>query len=120
MPLKIYRFRGGRAEKSELFTGFDRELTVNTTDKRVVLHDGIRQGGYQVAKQSEIPTDTAQLNNDIYHTKTSLTKLSQLNNDANYWKKSELTKVSQLENDKGYLTGHCSYCTYCTYCTNCS
>lgn len=120
MSIKVIQFRGGTASEHEIFTGYDREVTVDTTDKRLRVHDGVTAGGHKIAKESEIPTKTSELENDVYHTKTSLTKLSQLTADVEYWKKAELTKVSQLANDSGYLTAHCTYCTYCTYCTNCT
>lgn len=120
MPLKVIQFRGGTAQEHEVFTGYDREITVDTTDNRLRVHDGVKVGGYKIAKESEIPTDTSQLENDVYRSGANLTKLSQLAADVVYWKKSELTKVSQLQNDSGYVAGHCSHCTYCGYCTNCS
>lgn len=120
MPLKVIQFRGGTASEHEVFTGYDREVTVDTTEHRLRVHDGITVGGHKVAKESEIPTKTSDLENDVYYTQTNLTKLSQLTADVEYWKKAELTKVSQLTNDAGYVAEHCSYCTYCSYCTNCS
>lgn len=120
MPIKVIQFRGGTASEHEVFTGYDREITVDTTNHRLRVHDGETVGGHPLAKASEIPTKTSDIENDVYHTTGSLSKLSQLTEDVAYWKTSELTKVSQLTNDSGYLTGHCSYCTYCTYCTNCS
>jgi len=120
MPLRVIQFRGGTASEHEVFTGHDREVTVDTTEHRLRVHDGVTPGGHKIAKESEIPTKTSQLTNDVYHTKTGLTKLSQLTADVEYWKKAELTKVSQLTNDKGYVAGHCTYCTHCTHCTHCS
>jgi hypothetical protein len=114
------QLKGGTAEEHSSFIGKDREITVDTTDNRLRVHDGVTAGGHPLAKESEIKTKTSEYQNDVYHTKTSLTKLSQLTADIAYWKKSELTKISQLTNDSGYVAGHCTYCTYCSYCTNCS
>ena len=120
MPLKIIQFRGGTSAEHTSFTGHDREVTVDTTEKRVRVHDGSTAGGHGIAKESEIPTATNQLTNDVYRSSSNLTKLSQLTADVAYWKKSELVNVSQLTNDKKYIAGHCSHCTYCAYCTHCS
>lgn len=119
MP-KAILFRGGTSAEHGTFTGHDREVTVDTTDNRLRVHDGTTPGGHKVAKESEIPTNTNELENDIYRSKSNLTKLSQLNENVEYWKKADLTKVSQLNNDAGYVSTHCSHCTYCSYCTNCA
>lgn len=120
MTVRVLLFRGGTQEEHQIFTGAEREITINTTENRLHVHDGVTAGGFPVAKESEVPTKTSDLENDVFHTKSRLTKLSQLTADVEYWKKSELTKVSQLTNDVGYKAGHCSYCTHCTYCTHCS
>jgi hypothetical protein len=120
MKSKYLQLRGGTKAKNDAFTGKNRELTVDTDEKRLRVHDGTTVGGHPVAKASEIPTKTSELENDAYETKTSLSKLSQLTDDVGYWTKTGLTKLSQLTNDSGYQTGHCTYCTYCTFCSNCT
>lgn len=96
MPLKVIQFRGGTVVEHELFVG------------------------HELAKELDVPTNTNQLENDIYRSSGNLTKLSQLTPDVQYLKQAELTKLSQLQNDKGYIAGHCTYCTHCGHCTHCS
>jgi len=120
MKSSYLQIRGGTTSKNDAFTGKDRELTVDTDEKRLRVHDGSTAGGHSVAKASEIPAKTSDLENDIYETQTGLSKLSQLTDDVGYWKRSDLTKTSQLANDSGFQTGHCTHCTYCSYCTNCT
>lgn len=120
MALKIIQFRGGTVVEHELFVGHDREITVNTTNNRIRVHDGATPGGHELAKESDVPTNTNQLENDVYRSSGNLTKLSQLTPDVQYLKQAELTKLSQLQNDKGYIAGHCTYCTHCGHCTHCS
>lgn len=117
MTIRNIYLRGGTTAEHSAFTGADREITVDTTKKTLVVHDGTTAGGFPAAtsnptKLSEL-TDGAQL-----WKKSELTKVSQLTNDAGYW--SGLSNVSQLTNDKGYKTSHCSYCSHCTYCSQCS
>ncbi|MEX1084179.1 MAG: hypothetical protein WEC82_07655, partial [Xanthobacteraceae bacterium] len=52
MAKAIQRRRGTSAEHSS-FTGLAGELTIDTTNKRVVLHDGATAGGIPAAKLSE-------------------------------------------------------------------
>ena len=111
MPLRVIQFRGGTVVEHELFVGHDREITVNTTNNRIRVHDGTTPGGHELANQLE---------NDVYRSSGNLTKLSQLTPDVQYLKQAELTKLSQLQNDKGYIAGHCTYCTHCGHCTHCS
>ena len=120
MPLKVIQFRGGTVVEHELFVGHDREITVNTTNNRIRVHDGTTPGGHELAKELDVPTNTNQLENDIYRSSGNLTKLSQLTPDVQYLKQAELTKLCQLQIDKGYIAGHCTYCTHCGHCTHCS
>lgn len=49
MPTSIQR-RGGTASAHNTFTGAERELTVNTTNNSVHVHDGSTVGGTELAK----------------------------------------------------------------------
>lgn len=48
------KFRGGTTVEHSVFTGSDREITVDTTKKTLVLHDGVLAGGYEMARQSNV------------------------------------------------------------------
>lgn len=48
------KFRGGTTAEHLTFTGSDREITVDTTKKTIVLHDGVVAGGYEIARQSNV------------------------------------------------------------------
>lgn len=119
MAIKNIYLRGGTTAEHASFTGYAREVTVDTDKKTLVAHDGATSGGFPMALASDVPTILSQLTEDAgLWQKTELTKVSQLTNDAGYW--TGLTKVSQLTNDSGYKTAHCTYCSYCTYCSLCS
>ncbi len=49
------RFRRGTAVQHETFTGAQGEITVDTTNKTLRVHDGLTLGGTILAKRSEIP-----------------------------------------------------------------
>lgn len=115
--VKTILLRGGTTAEHEDFTGYAREITVDTTKKTLVVHDGAQ--GHPIARKSTVPTKLSQLTeNSGLWKKTALTKVSQLTDDVGYW--ANLTKVSQLQNDLNWKTGHCSYCVHCSYCTQCS
>ena len=50
---KKVQFRGGTTTSHQSFTGADREVTVDTTKKTLVVHDGITPGGVPLAKELE-------------------------------------------------------------------
>lgn len=53
MAYKI-QFRRGTSAEHSTFTGAPGEVTVDTTDNRLVVHDGSTAGGIPMAKESEI------------------------------------------------------------------
>ena len=117
MTTKTILLRGGTTSEHATFAGAEREITVDTTKKTLVIHDG--NTGHPMARKSGLPTKLSDLTDGIgLWKKSDLTKVSQLTDDVGYW--ANLTKVSQLQNDLNWKTGHCSYCTHCTYCTKCS
>ena len=83
MTTRTILLRGGTTTEHETFVGAEREITVDTTKKTLVVHDGTT--GHPVARKSGLPT-----------------KLSDLTEGIGLWKKSVLTKVSQLTDDVGY------------------
>ena len=46
--------RGGSTAQHLAFTGADREITVDTTKKTLVVHDGVTPGGVPLAKESQL------------------------------------------------------------------
>ncbi len=48
------KFRGGTASENAVFIGGLKEITVETTNKRIVVHDGVRPGGYSAARLDEV------------------------------------------------------------------
>lgn len=44
------QLRRGTAEENDEFTGAEGEITVDTTNDTIRVHDGIKQGGYRVVK----------------------------------------------------------------------
>lgn len=53
MAKALQRRRGTTAEHAN-FTGLEGEFTYNTTEKRIVAHDGSTKGGIPMAKKSEL------------------------------------------------------------------
>lgn len=53
MAKALQRRRGTTAEHAN-FTGLEGEFTYNTTEKRIVAHDGATKGGIPMAKKSEV------------------------------------------------------------------
>lgn len=49
------QIRRGTADENDSFTGAIGEVTMDTTNKTLRVHDGITAGGTVLAKQSEIP-----------------------------------------------------------------
>jgi hypothetical protein len=45
------QFRRGTTLQHETFTGAEGELTVDTDKKTIVVHDGNKAGGYEVASK---------------------------------------------------------------------
>ena len=96
-------YNGSAAVVIDIEGGGSAEVTAESIEEAL---------GYSPAKPSDIPTDNKQLKNgagyitadDIPEIPTVPTKVSELENDADYAKKTELPKkVSELENDAGYL-----------------
>lgn len=50
----VIQRRGGTAAQHAAFTGAAREATVDTTDWRMVVHDGSTAGGHPMAKEGEV------------------------------------------------------------------
>lgn len=117
--VKTILLRGGTTSEHTGFIGANKEITVDTTKKTLVVHDGQTAGGFPQLPLSAVPIKLSQLTeNSGLWKKSVLTKVSQLTDDVGYW--ANLTKVSQLQNDSNWKTGHCTYCSYCTYCAKCS
>jgi hypothetical protein len=53
------QLRGGTTAQHATFTGAEREVTVDTTKKTVVVHDGSTAGGIPLAKESALTAATA-------------------------------------------------------------
>ena len=69
MASKVVQHRGGNTPQHSTFTGAQREITVDTTKKTLVVHDGVTPGGTPLAKESD-------LNNTISTVNTINTNLS--------------------------------------------
>lgn len=48
------QFRRGTADEHQTFTGADGEITVDTTNKTIRVHDGITPGGTMLARKSDV------------------------------------------------------------------
>lgn len=48
------QFRRGTTLQHETFTGAEGEITVDTDKKTLVVHDGVLQGGYEIASKRSL------------------------------------------------------------------
>lgn len=71
------QYRGGSTTEHNIFVGLEREVTVDTTKKTLVVHDGVTTGGIPLAKASEITTINTVLENkqDTHASLTTLTTI---------------------------------------------
>lgn len=53
------QFNWGTAAEISIYTGVDRELIVDTTNRRIVLMDGISAGGKPMASEAYVQTQIA-------------------------------------------------------------
>jgi len=53
MPAFALQFRRGTTAEHSTFTGLAGEITVDTTKETVVVHDGVKAGGYPLATEQE-------------------------------------------------------------------
>ena len=62
------QLRSGTATQIAAFTGASAEVVVDTTNKRIVLQDGVTAGGFPAAKLSEVPALSRTPVNDLNYT----------------------------------------------------
>lgn len=48
------QFRGGTAAENDAFTGVTKEITVDTTNKQLRVHDGAKQGGFPMLGERQL------------------------------------------------------------------
>lgn len=58
MPSFAMQLRRGTTTQHSTFTGLQGEVTVDTTKKTVVVHDGSTPGGVPLAKASDVQATT--------------------------------------------------------------
>ena len=51
---KVLQLRGGTSVEHNNFIGANREVTVDTDKNTLIVHDGVTQGGYELAKKEDI------------------------------------------------------------------
>ena len=62
--LKRLRFLRGNTAAVGQFVGYSGELTINTDNWTIQVHDGVTPGGHQVADLGSVPTSLSDLAND--------------------------------------------------------
>lgn len=62
--LKRLRFLRGNTAAIGQFVGYSGELTINTDNWTIQVHDGVTPGGHQVADLGSVPTSLSDLAND--------------------------------------------------------
>lgn len=58
------QLRGGTAAQNNVFTGAQREATINTDDHSLVIHDGVTPGGFPTASRAQVNNGTFYFNDD--------------------------------------------------------
>jgi len=58
---KSVKLRQGTSTEHESFTGEMAEVTFDTTNNRIILHDGVTTGGIPMARLSDVPVDLTDL-----------------------------------------------------------
>lgn len=69
---KILKFKRGNTAKNNAYTGSAGELTVDTSKKTVVVHDGVTTGGSVLATEVTVSTHTSRVDNPHGVSKTQV------------------------------------------------
>lgn len=75
------QWRGGTSAENDAFTGASREITVDTTNKELRVHDGVTAGGFAAARKSALAAHTSATGNVHGLTKADI-GLGNVNNTA--------------------------------------
>src|ERR1043165_18855 len=59
------QMRGGTTSENLLFTGAQREVTVDTDNNTLRVHDGVTAGGFALATHDEVADGTFYYNDDV-------------------------------------------------------
>ena len=59
------QLRGGTTAENLLFTGAQREVTVDTDKNVLIVHDGLTAGGFPVASEQSVSDSTIYFNDDV-------------------------------------------------------
>ena len=79
---KILKFKRGNTAKNNAYTGSAGELTVDTSKKTVVVHDGVTAGGSALATDVTVSTHTSRVDNPHGVSKTQVGLGNVLNVDS--------------------------------------
>lgn len=60
---KVLKLRGGTTLEHDIFTGSDREVTVDTDKDTLIVHDGSTIGGFPLARESALTSHTSSTGN---------------------------------------------------------
>ena len=60
---KQVQFRGGTTDQHSVFTGANREITVDTDKDTLVVHDGVTIGGFPLSRESALISHTSSTGN---------------------------------------------------------
>ena len=94
MPTQV-QFRRGTTAQNNSFTGAAGELSINTSNNTIRVHNGSTSGGFELAKVSDITTAVANLIDAAPGALDTLNELAAaINDDANF----ATTIVTQLGN----------------------
>ncbi len=104
------QIRRGTATENDAFTGAIGEVTMDTTNKTLRVHDGETAGGIKLAKQSEIPTVTSKANTDMDNISTTgkkvISNLSTPDYSAPVSKNWDTTYLADYDCVVNYQTNH--------------
>jgi hypothetical protein len=80
------KFRRGSANQHGSFTGANGEITVDTTNKTLRVHDGVTVGGTRLAKYNEISAASANLQSVTTHLLPSANVTYDLGSPTKRWR----------------------------------
>ena len=88
------QLRGGTAVQNDVFTGAPREVTVDTTNQILRLHDGTTAGGFPIGQGLPPPTPTLQEVTDAGNTTDKGIQVASLNSTGDIATQTDLTAVN--------------------------
>ena len=105
MPTQV-QFRRGTTAQNNSFTGAAGELSINTSNSTIRVHDGSTPGGFELAKLSDVTTAVADLIDAAPGALNTLNELAAAINDDNNFATTIVTQLSNKANIASLTTAN--------------